>query len=292
MPSIGTAHHRRLRAVWRSAGWPFQDLLEVELLAAGWLSRERDAHGRESVRVTDAGVAVLAQTLQKHRAARSAHEALVARVALEMLRAGRVVWRGLSLRAWVGEGSTAGAASMPMADPAGDPASDPACVPTGDPISDLTSDLRSDPAGDPTPIPGGVSVGRAVAPGWAIAMPDVYSIRHTTVEDYVEPVAHEIKVRRADLLSDLRRPAKGEAYRWLSGECWYVIRDGIAQPQEIPEAYGVMLARPDGALEVARPAPRRAMRLPFAVWMALARATPERADDDEAQPALGDGLAG
>ena len=288
MPSIGTAHHRRLRAVWRSAGWPFQDLLEVELLAAGWLSRERDAHGRESVRVTDAGVAVLAQTLQKHRAARSAHEALVARVALEMLRAGRVVWRGLSLRAWVGEGSTAGAASMPMADPAGDPASDPACVPTGDPISDLTSD----PAGDPTPIPGGVSVGRAVAPGWAIAMPDVYSIRHTTVEDYVEPVAHEIKVRRADLLSDLRRPAKGEAYRWLSGECWYVIRDGIAQPQEIPEVYGVMLARTDGALEVARPAPRRAMRLPFAVWMALARATPERGDDDDAQPALGDSPAG
>jgi hypothetical protein len=128
-----------------------------------------------------------------------------------------------------------------------------------------------------------------VEPGWAIAMPDVYSIRHTTVEAYVEPVAHEIKVRRADLLSDLRRPAKGEAYRWLSGECWYVIREGIAQPQEIPEVYGVMLARPDGALEVARPAPRRAMRLPFAVWMALARAHPERPDDDDLQPALGEG---
>ena len=241
MPSLGTAHHRRLRAVWRSAGWPFQDLLEVELLAAGLLSREQDAQGRESVRVTDAGVAVLAQTLQKNRAARSEHEALVARVAREMQRAGRVVWRGLSLRARVGEASVAGGLAEP---------------------------------------------------GWAIAMPDVYSIRHTTVEDYVEPVAHEIKVRRADLLSDLRRPAKGEAYRWLSGECWYVIRDGIAQPQEIPEVYGVMLARPDGALEVARPAPRRAMRLPFAVWMALARATPERSDDDDAQPALGDSPAG
>ena len=117
-------------------------------------------------------------------------------------------------------------------------------------------------------------------------MPDVYSIRHTTVEDYVEPIAHEIKVRRADLLADLRRPTKGEAYRWLSGECWYVIRAGIAQPQEIPEVYGVMLGRPDGALEVARPAPKRPMRLPFAVWMALARATPERSDDD-VQSALG-----
>ncbi len=123
-------------------------------------------------------------------------------------------------------------------------------------------------------------------PGWAIAMPDVYSIRHTSVEDYVDPVAHEIKVRRADLLADLRRPAKGEAYRWLSGECWYVIREGIARPEEIPARYGVLLARADGALEVARPAPRRPMRLPFAVWMALARAAPE-AQDDAAQLPLG-----
>jgi hypothetical protein len=123
-------------------------------------------------------------------------------------------------------------------------------------------------------------------------MPDVYSIRHTTVEDYVEPVAHEIKVRRADLLADLRRPAKGEAYRWLSGECWYVIREGIAQPQEIPEVYGVMLARPDGALDVARPAPRRGLRLPFAVWMALARATPEPPDDEVQPPLAGPGEPG
>jgi len=232
-PALGNAHRRRLRELWRSAGWPYQDPIELELLAAGLLSRERDAQGRETVHVTDAGVALLAQTLQRNRAARSEHEALVERVAREMQRSGRVVWRGLSLRARVGE----------------------------------------DPA-----------AGTAAEPGWAIAMPDVYSIRHTTVEDYVEPVAHEIKVRRADLLADLRRPAKGEAYRWLSGECWYVIREGIAQPQEIPEVYGVMLARPDGALDVARPAPRRGLRLPFAVWMALARATPEPADDDAQQP--------
>ena len=230
-PALTTAHRRRLREVWRSAGWPFQDLIEVELLAAGLLSRERDAAGRDSVRVTDAGIAVLAQTLQGNRAARDEHEALVARVAREMQHAGRVVWRGLSLRARVGEGDEA---------------------------------------------------------GWAMAMPDVYSIRHTTVEDYLEPTVHEIKVRRADLLADLRRPAKGEAYRWLGGECWYVIRAGIAQPAEIPAVYGVMLAEPDGVLTVARPAPRRGMRLPFAVWMALARATPERLEDAAQQQLGGD----
>ncbi|MBN8492979.1 MAG: hypothetical protein J0M00_16345, partial [Burkholderiales bacterium] len=128
--ALTTAHRRRLRAMWRSAGWPFQDMLEVELLAAGLLERQRDAAGRETLRVTDTGVAVLAQTLQRNRAARSAHEALVEQVAREMQRAGRIVWRGLSLRA-------------PLADEEGT--------------------------------------------RWAVAMPDVYSIRHPTVEAYLEP---------------------------------------------------------------------------------------------------------
>lgn len=229
--TLTTQHRRRLREVWRSAGWPCQDMVEVELLAGGWLERRQDDAGRETLRVTDAGIAALAATLQRNRAARDAHEALVARVAREMQRAGRVVWRGLSLRARVGEGEAA---------------------------------------------------------AWAMAMPDVFSIRHTTVEDYVEPIAHEIKVRRADLLSDLRRPTKGEAYRQLASECWYVLREGIAQPGEVPEVYGVMIAADDGALAVARPAPRRAMRLPFASWMALARATPEPMDDHEAQAWLGE----
>ncbi len=233
-PLMKTAHKRRLREVWRSAGWPYQDVLEAELLAAGLLERLHDAQGRETLRVTDAGVAAIADTLRANRASRDAHEALVARVAREMQRAGRIVWRGLALRARVG-------------------------------------------GGDSDSADGGQ---------WQMAMPDVYSIRHTTVEDYLAPVAHEVKVRRADLLADLRRPTKGEAYRWLAGECWYVIAEGIARPEEIPPVYGVLVAPASGLLEVARPAPQRAMKLPFAVWMSLARATPEPTDD-EAQRALG-----
>lgn len=239
-PAIADAHRRRLREVWRSAGWPVRDGLEAELLAAGLLLAERDAAGRETLRVSEAGVAEIARTLQRNRGTRDAHEALVGRVAREMQRAGRIVWRGLSLRARV-------------APDGGDPAG--------------RDDAR-----------------------WVLAMPDVYSIRHTTVEDHVEPIAHEVKVRRADLLADLKRPAKGAAYRWLSSECWYVLRAGIARPDEVPEPYGVLLAHAGGALEVARPAPRRGLMLPFAVWMALARATPE-ALDDEAQGWLGDAAA-
>lgn len=233
MTPLTAIHHRRLRAVWRSAGWPCQDLLEIELLAAGLLERLRSPLGHETLRVTDAGIQVLAQTLQRNRARREAHEALVERVASEMTRAGRLAWRGLALRA---------------------------------------------------PLPGEA----AGTTRWAMAQPDVFSIRNTTVEDYVEPVVHEIKVQRSDLLADLRRGDKRAAYLQLAGECWYVIRAGIAQPQEIPPECGVLVAA-DGGLDVARPAPKRAMRLPFAAWMALARATPVPGwREDDAQRFLGD----
>jgi hypothetical protein len=225
---IGRTHRRRLRQVWRSAGWPSQDLIEVELLAAGLLERRRDVNGRETLRVTDAGVALLAATLQHNRATRAPHEALVARVAREMQRAGRLVWRGLSLRARIEDGEDA---------------------------------------------------------TWSMARPDLFSIRQTTVEEYVEPVVHEIKVHRADLLSDLRRVEKGQAYRRLCSQCWYVLREGIGQADEIPDCFGVMVAR-EPALEVLRPAPVRALKLPFPVWMALARATPEP-EDDHGQDQLG-----
>jgi hypothetical protein len=225
-PLLTGVHRRRLREVWRSAGWPCQDLVEVELLFLGLLERVRQVSGHETLRVTEAGIAVLAETLQRNRARRDAHEQLVERVAREMTRAGRLAWRGLSLRAKVDE-------------------------------------------------------------GWVMAMPDVFSIRHTTVEAYLEPIVHEVKVHRSDLLSDLRRAAKRAAYLQLSSECWYVLADGIAQADEIPPECGVLVAR-GAALDVERPAPRRPMRMPFHLWMALARATPlEGWRDEDAQAQLG-----
>lgn len=73
---------------------------------------------------------------------------------------------------------------------------------------------------------------------------------------------HEVKVKRADLLADLRHEAKRDAYLASSGECWYVIREHIARSEEIPPQCGVMIAGEAG-LEVARAAPRRAMRMYF-----------------------------
>ena len=221
------AHCRRLREIYRSAGWPCQDTLEIELLAHGLIERVRTPTGHETVRLTNAGIACVAGGLQTNRARLSAHELLVEHVARTMTRAGRLAWRGLRLRARVGE-------------------------------------------------------------QWVMAMPDVFSIRHTTVEAYVEPIVHEVKVQRSDLLSDLRRPDKRAAYADLGGECWYVIREGIARPDEIPPECGVLVAGAAG-LEVARAAPRRAARMSLAIWMALARATPlDGWRDEDAQGQLAD----
>ena len=254
-PRLGVAHRRRLRALWRSAGWPSHDLLEAELLVAGLLTRETDPQGRDTLRLTEAGLQLMTQDAQGHRAARGAHEGLVARVALEMHRAGRIVWQGLSLRA---------------------------------PVAAEVPELPLPAVFDAEALPGS-----AQAPvRWVQAMPDVYSIRHTTREDWVEPVAHEIKVSRADLLADLKKPAKAAAYAAVASQCWYVLAAGIGRAEEIPEAYGVMQAHPlagqpgtFGALEVLRPAPRRPFVLPLALWMALARADARRFED-EAQTGL------
>lgn len=212
---LSRTHDTRLRQMYRSAGWPCQDTVEIELLAAGLLERRLEPGGKEYLRVTEAGIARLAQALDRNRGAFDAHEALVQRVAEAMQAAGRIAYRGLTLLAKPGE-------------------------------------------------------------DWLQLRPDVYSIRNTTVEDYVEPLVHEIKVRRADLLSDLKKPDKRAGYIALASECYYVLQEGIARPEEIPPECGVMIAS-DTRIEIARLAPKRPLRLGFASWMALAKAEPVRA---------------
>jgi len=235
--ALGRQHARRLREVYRSAGWPCCDSIEIDLLAAGLLERVRGADGRETLRLTDRGIAHVAQSLVVNRAALSAHEALVEQVARELTRSGRIAWRGLSLRARL---------------------------------------APHEPGGKPR---------------WCIARPDVFSIRNTSVEAYAQPVVHEVKVSRADLLGDLRKSDKRAAYFDLGGECWYVLGNDargrcIATPDEVPAGCGVLVLEA-GRLTVARAALHRPVeRIPFPVWLALAKAQPVPGFDDEAQQLL------
>lgn len=249
---------RRLRDIHRSAGWPSQDALEIELLAAGWLQRVMDPGASERLRLTDAGIQSLARALQRNRQALSAHDALVDKVAQRLLRDGRLVWTGLSLRARL----------LP----------EPDTTPV-EAAGAAFTDLPTTPTQSQDFVLG---TGRKRLPParWKICRPDVFSIRNTSVSAYLQPVVHEIKVSRADLLGDLRLPDKRKGYLDLGGQCWYVLGCDtrgrpIAQAHEVPGSCGVMVVQSDGQLVVARHAPQRAMAdLPFALWMALAKATP------------------
>jgi hypothetical protein len=53
-------HLSRLLALWRSAGWPCHDTVELDLVAAGWVTLHRDEQSRCSVQLTTAGIATLA----------------------------------------------------------------------------------------------------------------------------------------------------------------------------------------------------------------------------------------
>ena len=226
--NLGRVHAMRLRDLYRSAGWPSQDKVEVELLAAGLLERVSGDSGHDRVKLTDAGINSLAIAFHKNRQARSAHEALVNLVAQTLLRDGRIVWTGLSLRA----------------------------------------QLPSEPE---------------TASRWKMCMPDVFSIRNTTVAGYLEPVVHEIKVSRADLLGDLKLKDKRDSYLNVGGQCWYVLGCDskgrpIAKLEEIPDECGLMVCSGQ-RLEVIRNAPKRGIPdLPFLMWMALAKARPLGSD--------------
>ena len=235
-------------------------MLEVELLAAGLLERRLSPEGCETLRVSDAGIRCLAEVFAHNRSVRTPHEALVERVTIAMAQTGRLTWRGLMLRVPLPRGLF----------------DTEACEPAPD------AQLSAFEAQPPDLKPGHV---------WCMACPDVFSVRHTTVEAYLEPVVHEIKVSRADLLGDLRRPAKRAAYLGLASACWYVLGQDargrpIARPEEVPPECGVLQLEGE-RLVVAREAPRRAMaQLPFHVWMALARTGPAVRLEDDAQSLL------
>jgi hypothetical protein len=220
---------QRLRSYDRSAGWPCHDTLEIELLGAGLIERRPQPRGGEHIGLTTAGIDALGAALSSNRGAKSAHEALVERVALDLARAGRLVWRELNLRARIGA-------------------------------------------------------------TWKSCRPDVYSIRNTTRATGTRPVIHEIKVHRADLLSDLQQADKRAAYRALSAEFFYVMPRGLAQLHEIPDDSGVLWAdahTTGPCLKLGRASPRRLLQPELSVWMALARRGADPVDAEPAQLRLG-----
>jgi hypothetical protein len=216
------AHLRRLRQYFRSAGWPCHDNLELDLLVAGLAERAPpDAAGVQAIRVTESGIAALSGYRQQNRHALDTHDALVERIARQLVDEGRVVFRGVPLRA-------------------------------------------------------------RLESGWKPVRPDVFSIRNTSHDAYLAPFVHEVKVTRADLLTDLRNAGKRAGYQALSQQFYYVLAAGIARPEDVPEDCGLIVAE-EGRLRVLRPSPVRDARLVTLHWLQLAKWRAEYGADDDGQ---------
>ncbi|MEY4765522.1 MAG: hypothetical protein RI907_2195 [Pseudomonadota bacterium] len=270
--------------IWRSAGWPSRDPIDIDLLAGGWVSLVGDHPAQECLRLTDAGIALLAHSRQAHRRADSAHDRLALRMADHLMASGRLVWQELSLRAQVEREPPAAPAAEALTHP-------PATGPTGAPVTGpwhtvATEPLWCDDAAEPD-----VLATRTSPLQWRLARPDLFSVRRTSNPAYLHPLVHEIKVSRADLFSDLRHQAKRASYQWLCSECHYVFPAGLAEPHELPEELGVWVIHGDietGQLELLRPARHAPCSLPFDVWMALAKASPVQRPLERTQAELAD----
>jgi hypothetical protein len=261
-------HLTRLMSIWRSAGWPCRGAVELDLVAAGWATIAEGVGGHETIRLTDAGIRLLAAARRRNQRALGAHDQLAERVAANLMAAGRIVWRELSLRARINAEPTPSADAAPISD------------------DSLWLDDATDETSQQNRHQG--------KPSWRMARPDVFPVRRTSVEDYLQPMVHEVKVSRADLLSDLRHVEKSESYQWLSCETYYVLPAGVAELHEIPEAFGVWLLHgpiDTGTLDLVRPARHMTCKLPFSVWIALAKAIPASPDQGVRQRELGDTAA-
>lgn len=282
-PKLTRSHRTRLMQIWRSAGWPCKDGIEIDLLAARLVVLQETAGGCETLQLTDAGIAWLADARQRGLRALSSHDRLAQRFAEQhLLAGGRIVWRELSLRAPI---VAAPALAMTASETGADLSAVPAALPALAAMAALWDD--EDPAQDGS-APAAAT--RAPRQSWRMARPDLFSVRNTSVEAYLQPMVHEIKFSRADLLSDLRHAAKRQAYEWLCESCYYVFPAHIARPEEIPLRFGVWVLHggvDDGHFELLRPARHAPCKLPFAVWMELCKASPLRSASEAAQTRLG-----
>ncbi|MDZ7813445.1 MAG: hypothetical protein U5L74_10125 [Ideonella sp.] len=264
-PPPTRAHLTRLMKIWRSAGWPSRDPLDIDLLAAGWVCLVGEHPGQECLKLTEPGMALLAQSRHTQRRQASAHDRLALQMAEWLVGTGRLVWHELSLRAQVAAEPTAPSA-LPSSGTAGKQL--PFMAPLG-------------LWGDDCPAP---EAATQPSTQWRLARPDLFSVRRTSNPAYLQPMVHEIKVSRADLFSDLRNKPQRAAYQGLCSECYYVFPAGMAEPKELPEDLGVWVLHSEAEscrLEMLRPARHAPCTLPFEVWMALAQATPLQASGTE-----------
>lgn len=79
-----------------------------------------------------------------------------------------------------------------------------------------------------------------------VGRPDVFSIKATRNPAKSAPQIHEVKVSRADFLADIAKPEKRLGYHAVAEQVFYATPAGMVQPDEVPDACGLVWATAAG----------------------------------------------
>lgn len=90
----------------------------------------------------------------------------------------------------------------------------------------------------------------------AVRRPDVFSIESVLSLARARPYVHEVKVSRADLMSDLRTGKWEEYYRW-AGHVWFACPEGLVRREELPAGAGLVVRTDRGWAVDRRASPRK-----------------------------------
>lgn len=96
---------------------------------------------------------------------------------------------------------------------------------------------------------------------WKLLRPDVFSILPTLNILTANPCVHEIKVSRADFLSDIANENKRVGYSKIAEAVYYVAPEGIIKETEVPVGFGLLVERALGDFVLVRRPKKKAVSL-------------------------------
>jgi hypothetical protein len=85
----------------------------------------------------------------------------------------------------------------------------------------------------------------------------VFSINPTLNIKSANPCIHEVKVSRADFLSDIAKPEKLSSYHLIAEVVYFVAPKGIIELDEIPDGFGFIVENENGEFVQLKRAKRR-----------------------------------
>lgn len=98
-------------------------------------------------------------------------------------------------------------------------------------------------------------------PHWQCVRPDVFSIMPSLQFKNSNPCIHEVKVSRGDFLADRAKPEKRNAYAMMAEAVYYVAIEGLIEPAELPQGFGLLVERSEGEFVLAKRARRHKVEL-------------------------------